>query len=137
MPRQRWGALHEDYMNRFYELLHEARVRAPRLIGLWLNILLDEDTPRIKRRFRGLDRYIEQMILKYPAYSARALNNLVRKQRQMGLNAEHVVRARIRMVKAKLRSRAYRQAKRASLAGDVQWIGREEDARHLQNTGDA
>ena len=45
MPRQRWGALHEDYMNRFYELLHEARVRAPRLIGLWLNILLDEDTP--------------------------------------------------------------------------------------------
>ncbi|MBK8380007.1 MAG: hypothetical protein IPL14_19450 [Nitrospira sp.] len=101
MPRQRGGALHEEYMNRFYELLHEARVRAPRLVGLWLNILLDEDSPRIKRRFRGLDRYIEQMILKYPAYSARALNNLVRKQRQMGLNAEHVVRARIRMVKAK------------------------------------
>ena len=50
MPRQRGGALHEDYMNRFYELLHEARVRAPRLVGLWLNILLDEETPRIKRR---------------------------------------------------------------------------------------
>ena len=55
----------------------------------------------------------------------------------MGLSAEHVVRSRIRMVKAKLRSRAYRQAKRASLAGDVQWIGREEDVRHLQNAGDA
>lgn len=136
MPRQRGGVLHEDYMNRFYELLHEARVRSPRLIGLWLNILLDEDTPRIKRRFRGLDRYIEQMILKYPSYSARALNNLVRKQRQMGLNAEHVVRVRIRMVKAKLRSRAYRHAKKASAIVEVQWIGREEDARHLPEAGD-
>ena len=55
----------------------------------------------------------------------------------MGLNSEHVVRARIRMVKAKLRSRAYRKAKKGSLVGEVQWIGREEDARHLQNAGDA